>query len=220
MSDYQQKINFMAGEICVKDPSMLMKRGELLEQARKALDGTGYQYKKGKSRSKNFGSGSEQHSSKAKRPKLDHDLRDSRIKEITEELATIAKQISFKDRRVEAAAQEKNFKLCDQLTEEISNLQRNRRTLELELRMLEKKVKRAEQYKKSASPFSSMSSDNESVRSSVLSSGPGEGDAEDEIVHIASDSDTIILSPSSSADSPGGGTDDVSALPLSQKNLF
>lgn len=133
--------------------------------------------------------------------------------EISEELTTITRQITFKDRRVEAAAQEKNFKLCDQLTEEISNLQRNRRSLELELRGLEKKERRAKDYKKkSASPFSPISSDestttissnghrglgqNPALSSTETVLPPGD-DTEGDFEHsqqIPSDSDTIIIS--------------------------
>lgn len=75
---------------------MLKQRGELLEQARKTLDGTGHQFKKGKSRSKYFGTRTQLHSSKAKYPKLDNDLRMFRIKEINEALTTIMKKVSFK----------------------------------------------------------------------------------------------------------------------------
>ena len=42
-------------------------------------------------------------------------------------------------KKVELAAQEKNFKVCDQLMEEITDLQSKRRILQSELRELQKK---------------------------------------------------------------------------------
>ena len=73
-------------------------------------------------------------------------------------------RISFKEKRVELASQEKNFKLCDQLTEEIAELQKQRRMLESETRGLLKKEKKAKWYKakKNKSMMSSpVSSDSE-----------------------------------------------------------
>ena len=105
-------------------------------------------------------------------------IRTTRIKEIKEEISTVTRQITFKDRRVEAAAGDKNFKLCDQLTEEISTLQRSRRSLELELRGLKKKEKKAKDYrKKSASPFSPISSDESTTISSNSNGGLGQSPA-------------------------------------------
>lgn len=61
-------------------------------------------------------------------PRNDHEVRTKQKQEIGEEILTI--NITFKGKRVEAGAhQDKNFKLCDQLTEEIGNLQRNRRAV-------------------------------------------------------------------------------------------
>ena len=43
---YQQRINEVAGEICLQNPSMLTRRGKLLEMCRLSVDKSGYQYKK------------------------------------------------------------------------------------------------------------------------------------------------------------------------------
>ena len=115
---------------------LLTQTGELLKLAQIALKDSGYQYKKGKSRSKVFG---EDISTAApKRPKISPDFR-SRTLQIEEETKSLSKRISFKEKRVELAAQDKNFKLCDQVMEEIADLQSKRRTLESELRELQKK---------------------------------------------------------------------------------
>ena len=134
-------MNDAAGDICVQNPIMLSVRGELLELARKRVNDSGYEYKKGKSRSKRFGSAGSVEASTPKRPKLDQEFRTKRMQQIKEEVKTINTQVSFKERRVEAGAQLKNFKVCDQLTDEISELQKQRRALEMELQCLEKKEK-------------------------------------------------------------------------------
>ena len=46
---YQEKINEVAGDICVKDIAMLGDKGKLLELARVKLHETGYIYSKEKS---------------------------------------------------------------------------------------------------------------------------------------------------------------------------
>ena len=60
----------------------------------------------------------------------------------------------------------KNFKLCDQLTDEISELQRQQRALEMELQCLEKKQKKSKWYQKQKATrkraLSPLSSDSES----------------------------------------------------------
>ena len=55
LSDYQQEVNAAAEKICLRNPHMICKRGTLLELARKEVHDSGYVYKKGKSRSKAFG---------------------------------------------------------------------------------------------------------------------------------------------------------------------
>ena len=159
-------MNDAAGDICVRNPIMLSMRGELLELARKSVNDSGYEYKKGKSRSKRFGSASSVKASTPKRPKLDQEFRARRMQQIQEEVKTINTQLSFKERRVEAGAQLKNFKLCDQLTDEISELQRQRRALEMELQCLEKKEKNSNWYQKQKATrkraLSPLSSDSES----------------------------------------------------------
>lgn len=115
-----------------------------MNQARIAVDQSGYQYKKGKSRSKVYGE--QEESAPPKRPKLDRTLRLERLSQIREEVATISQQISFKEKRIDIGVQTKHFKLCDTLSEEIDDLQKRRRELNAELKFLEKKDKKAQWY--------------------------------------------------------------------------
>ena len=139
LSDYRQQLNRLAGEMCLRDPSLLTKKGELLKLAQKTLNEEGYRYKKGRSRSKVFGSDSD---AASKRAKVSEDYRQRRLQQIQEEKKSINTRISFKEKRVELASQEKNFKLCDQLTEEIAELQKQRRMLKSEMRGLVKKERK------------------------------------------------------------------------------
>lgn len=54
LSAYQKQINKFAGDIAVRNPSLLTKRGELLEAVRAAVYESGYTYKNGHSRYKRF----------------------------------------------------------------------------------------------------------------------------------------------------------------------
>ena len=74
-------MNAAAQEICLKTPSMLTKRGELQLAAQDAVIQSGYQFKKGRSRSKKL-AGDPQ----LKRLKMDKDLRTQRIQELKEDI--------------------------------------------------------------------------------------------------------------------------------------
>ena len=50
LSDYQKAINGAAGDICMRDPTMLTKKGELLALAKEQVYESGFQFKKRKSR--------------------------------------------------------------------------------------------------------------------------------------------------------------------------
>ena len=54
LSTYHIKVNEASQAICLRKPSMLRRRGELLVQAKQSVHDTGYVYRKGKSRSKSY----------------------------------------------------------------------------------------------------------------------------------------------------------------------
>lgn len=51
LTDYQQRVNTAAENICQKHPSVIRKHAELLERARQEVHDSGYAYRKGKSQS-------------------------------------------------------------------------------------------------------------------------------------------------------------------------
>ena len=55
LSTYHNKVNEASQAICLRKPSMLRRRGELLVQTKQSVHNTGYVYRKGKSRSNHMG---------------------------------------------------------------------------------------------------------------------------------------------------------------------
>ena len=94
MSDFQLRVNEAAIELALVQPSLIRKRGELLENARKKAADDGYCFKKGKSRSKIIGN-SDDAPTTSKRPKLDQTMRQDRIKDLEENIADISSHIVF-----------------------------------------------------------------------------------------------------------------------------
>ena len=167
LKDFEKKVNEAAIQIALKDTSLLKKRGELLAKARKKVASDGYVFKKGASRSKDYGV----QTPTPKRPRYAQDMRDERIKAIDDELADINKMMTFKEKRLSQAEAAKNYKLCEQVTEELMQLKTQKRELATEKRSFEMKDKRSARRKKLKSS-SSTPSDNDSTTTSESSMTP------------------------------------------------
>ena len=159
LTPYKTRINKAAGDLCVKNPSLLTQRGRLLQLSREEVDKSGYQYKKKQSRSKYFGTGSDE-SGSTKRPKYDKDMRQERMMSIKDELLDVNKSIDIKEKHLSLRVEQKRFDLCDAVQSEITELKTKRRELEAEQRVLLQKEKRAEYYWRKKSGYAS-SSDSE-----------------------------------------------------------
>ena len=146
LSDFQLRVNEAAIELALAQPSLIRKRGELLENARKKVADDGYCFKKGKSRSKVYGS-SDDPPTTSKRPKLDQTMREDRIKDLEEDIADISSHIAFKEKRRMQAETVKNYKTCDELTQEILECKGRKRELEKQLKLLLLKDKRSKRRK-------------------------------------------------------------------------
>ena len=83
-----------------------------------------------------------------KRTKIDTKERESRISDIQEQISDLDKRIVYKHRRIETASVSRNFKVYDELAEEVSELKSQRRELTCELGPLQKKSKKSSWYKK------------------------------------------------------------------------
>ena len=78
LKEYDKWVNSAATDLCLRDVSLLDKRGKLLQLARKKVADDGYVFKKGHSLSKVYGIS--QHESTPKRPKYSQEMRENRIK--------------------------------------------------------------------------------------------------------------------------------------------
>ena len=153
LTNYQVRINQASEHICIKNPNLLTDRKLLLEMARKRVCESGYQYKKGKSRSRVLnpeGTSDTEGLSDSipKRRKLSQDARLTRITEIQDKAKDLNDQIGYKQKRREAANNVRNYKECDKLTEEMSELKSQKRKLETELALLTKKQRKSSWYYK------------------------------------------------------------------------
>lgn len=127
------------------NPALITNRGKLLVLSRQAVADSGYQFKKGRSRSKFHSSGDEVQNPKPKRLKADFEVRMTRMKEL-QEIQQFKEHIKFKEKRLQQAEGSKNYKLCDLLSEEIQEIRREKRQLENELASWMKKEKRSKAY--------------------------------------------------------------------------
>ena len=143
LSSYQKKMNDAAEQICLENPSMLRKRSDLVEAARSRIIEEGFQFKKGKSRSKKLTTSEP----RSKRIKLTQQVRQTRMKNVEEDIGDIKDRISFKEKRRYAAEAIRDYKKCDEITEELTHLKHKKRELEDELKALKSKEQQSKRYK-------------------------------------------------------------------------
>jgi hypothetical protein len=163
LSDYQIKINEAAANICIENPSMLHSRARLLHSARDIVD-SNYAFKKGKSRSKRYLDSDD--SLQPKRKKLSQEFRDRRIKELEIQKKSLNEKLDYKEKRRQVSENEKKYRICEEITEEIETLQNKLFSLDSELSDLQKKEKKAKWYK-TRRLVSISSSETTSVKGSV-----------------------------------------------------
>ena len=155
-------VNDAARDLCLNDVSLLNKRNTLLELARKKVAENGYSFKKGHSRSKVYG---QLNTSTPRRPKYDEKMREERMQNIEEELADISRIIHFKEKRLSQHEVAKNYRLCEQVTEEMISIKQKKRELEAERDLFVKKARRAKGRRRSAMLISDTSDNAPSSRS-------------------------------------------------------
>ena len=145
MTPYYEEMNKAAYELALEDPNLLLSRQELVNSARTKVNEV-YKFKKGKSRSKQQEGSSSSHV--PKRQKTTESIRAQHIGELEEDIKDINDQLQFKEKRREQAELARNYKLCDQLTEEMSSLKKQKREREEELRLWKRKQQQGSWYKK------------------------------------------------------------------------
>ena len=140
ITKYQENINSAAVELALQDPNLLLSRQKLLNLARAKLNEE-YAFKKGKSRSKQL----KDSPPAPKRPKTSQSIRSKHISELEEDIKDKEKMRPIKVQRKNANLS-RNYKLCDQLTEEMSELKGKKRECEKQLNTLKRKQQQAAWY--------------------------------------------------------------------------
>ena len=165
LSSYQRRINEAAQKLCIKNPGLLHQRKLLIEEARKKIIDEGFQFVKGKSRSKRCANPNDIQPS-SKRRKTSRDMRAGRMKNIEEDCQDLTDRISYREKRIRACENISDYKKCDELKEEISALKRQRRELKAELKQIEKSNYQSEwDFKKKGNPVSEPEASSSSDRS-------------------------------------------------------
>ena len=106
---------------------------------------SGYAFKKGKSRSWKFSS--PEPIEKPTRVKVNADVRRKRMRAL-EDITSLDEQLKFKMNRRQQAETERKYKLCEEITEELSMVKQARREKASELSTLQSKERKAAWYKK------------------------------------------------------------------------
>ena len=147
LTKYQERLNQLARDLCLGNPALLADRGKLFELAKDKLHESGYVFAKGKSRSKKLHPVDEEESERPlRRGKIDLLERHHCIETLKEELQDTNKHIGLKEKRIEQAQTIQNYKLCDQLSAEVTTLKSKRREIESSLRALQRKEQRSAKY--------------------------------------------------------------------------
>lgn len=118
LSNYQKRVNEAAVELCLHNPGLLHTRKILMETARAKIIEEGFQFVKGKSRSKR-GVDQSDDTPSLKRRKCSQHLRDERVNIIQEDCRDLADCIRFKENRIKSCENMRDYKKCDELKESL-----------------------------------------------------------------------------------------------------
>ena len=179
LTKYEQKMNSAAIEMCLKNPGFLRKsKQERMDAARQKIMDDGFEFVKGRSRSKK----DSDLSLSTPRRKQNKDFREERLKEVSEEISDLNERIGYKERRIEGALNNKNYKKADDIKEEIIALKQKRKESEAERKRLLTSDRRSKVYH----------------RRKLISSGSSESSSRDVTPCRTSQSDSRSVTPVSS----------------------
>lgn len=140
----------------------------LLQYARQKVVENGYFFKKGKSRSL-LSESAEPASKRSKR--TDQVVRTETLQRLESELKITNQRINIKEKQCEQGAAVKNYKLCNDLLEEINSLTKEKHETQAEISVLKRKNKKSNWYMKHKQrSFSISSNDSSNMACSEASS--------------------------------------------------
>ena len=145
LSNYQKAINNTAGEIALRDPSLLARCGDMLNLAREEVQQKGYVYVKGKSRSKRLMSPPTQ-APRPTRQKVSAEVRQRRISALEDDLTSITQLLHFKNKRLQQAENIRNYKLCEEISQEIQFVTKQKSEVSQELCLFREKERKSRWY--------------------------------------------------------------------------
>ena len=121
-----------------------------------------------------------------KRPKISGEIRQNRIIELEDRIKDLD-TLMYKEKRREKASNVHNYKECDELTQQISEVKSERRLLERELEQLQKKHQRSHSYKQKKKVKQSQDSASDTNRSTTpLSPGQNQSNCSSHHSHTHS----------------------------------
>ena len=165
-------MNDAAFNLCLENPSLINRKGELVKLDRAKLDSDGYNYAKKKSRSAVFGTAKEESSTGGeKRKKLSEDIRRKNISELNEDIETVDKLMSLLNSERAKLVNTQKYSQAAQVLEQISEKRKEKRKLTDELSILESKETRSKAYHhaRKAKAESSSQSEKKSKQKNVSS---------------------------------------------------
>jgi hypothetical protein len=171
--------------------------GALLNKAREKVIADGYPFVKGKSRSRS-GSETELESPLQKRSKINAAERSREIQLLEENLKLFNDRLNFKERQLEKERCLKNFKECDNVTQQMIQIRKERASVERHLSALKKREAKSVWYKQ------------KSTRMVPPKQGERASQSQKKI-------STILKKKSSGSSSSSSGTDDTIILSDSER---
>ncbi len=140
--NYHKAINEAAYQIALENLMIVGNKTELNKLAVAKLDIDGYSYRKKKSRSKQLNPDVDT----PKRANIQCDFCASRIKEVSEDLTEVDKQVQLCTKQRDRYSNSQEFKSAIAISEKIEGLQQRKRKLQTELTMLQHKEARSQKY--------------------------------------------------------------------------
>ena len=130
-----------------------------MERARNRVVEGGYKFKKGKSRSKQSND-----PPKLKFEKSTECMRKQNIAALEEDIKDLKDRLQFKEKRRHQSEMARNYKVCDQLTEEMTALKKKKRESETELKFWMRKVQKSTWYNRRKNMSTSETENDNDVR--------------------------------------------------------
>ena len=146
-NNYQKAINNASFDLCFNNPSLLLesKGTHPSRNGKEKIHEDGYCYKKSQTRSKVLNPSTlEDEPPQPKHKKINAYERQRRIKELNDELSGLNRHVRIKEQRLEQATASRNFKVCDELASEISELKSQWQELSTKLAGFQLKSKAAQ----------------------------------------------------------------------------